>query len=117
MIDRLAISLAQLILPRMRALGITRGDPARRMGYANQEALPAAVPFFGSPIGYVVNYSPDFALRFCTEGRLVERLDRAYRVGKSCVVVGGREVGKETLSAFHGEVPPPKLLQQQIWEE
>ena len=35
MIDRLAISLAQLILPRMRALGITRGDLARRMGYAN----------------------------------------------------------------------------------
>ena len=33
--EAVELSLAQLIQPRMRALGITRGDLARRMGYAN----------------------------------------------------------------------------------
>ncbi len=207
----MAISLAQLIQPRMRALGITRGDLARRMGYANiakgcrridqicsghvemaenlrvalsrglgvnvevvdraieatraehiaaedkayresfkphaviltekqvpsqiifyamtggsrhriipfkegsspktyaaqaREDLPNVVPFFGRPIGYVVNYTPDFALRFSKEGRLVERLDRAFRVGQSTVTVGGKEIGEKTWSGLLGDMVP-----------
>ena len=80
-------------------------------------ALPAVVPFLGPPIGFVVNYNPDFALWFNNKGRMVERLDRAVRVGRSSVTIGGKEVGERDLPASHCDVPPPKLLQQQIWEE
>jgi hypothetical protein len=40
------------------------------------------VPFFGEPLGLMVNYSPDRALHFDLEGNPIEWLSAAYRVGQ-----------------------------------
>lgn len=46
-----------------------------------QERLPRGLPGFGLVEGFVVNYTPDHAVRFDLEGRPVEILDTAYRAG------------------------------------
>ena len=60
------------------------------------------VPFFGRPTGYVVNCNPDFALAFNKEGRMVGRLDGAFRVGQSAVIVGGKKVDEKVWSGLLG---------------
>jgi hypothetical protein len=40
-----------------------------------------SLPAFGRPVGFIVNYSPDRAIRFDLEGNPAERFDRAYRLG------------------------------------
>ena len=62
------------------------------------------VPFLGAPTGYVINYTPDFALRFNKEGRLVARLSRAFRVGQSSVAIGGKEIDEKTWASLLGDV-------------
>ena len=102
---------------RHRIIRFDEGSDPKTYAIQALAALPAVVPFFGPPNGYVVNYTPDFALWFNNKGRMVERLDRAVRVGRSSVSAGGREFGERNLPASQGEVPPPKLLQLQIREE
>ena len=48
------------------------------------------VPFFGPATGFVINYTPDNAVRFSIDGDPVEVFDRAYRVAPAAVTVGGR---------------------------
>jgi hypothetical protein len=43
---------------------------------------PPLVPGFGAIEGFVINYSPDEAVRFDLQGRELERLPRAKRVGR-----------------------------------
>jgi hypothetical protein len=50
----------------------------------------AVVPFHGLATGFVINYTPDSAVRFDVHGDPVEVLDRAYRPGSVSVLVGGR---------------------------
>lgn len=64
--------------------------------------LPDMVPFFGPLIGYVINYTPDYAEEFNKEGRLVEKRDRAYRVGESGLIIGGKYIGESTWTALLG---------------
>lgn len=40
-----------------------------------------AVPFHGHAMGFVINYTPDCAIRFNAVGQPVEVFDRAYRPG------------------------------------
>ncbi len=49
---------------------ITFKDGSTPESYEKQarEALPRVVPFLGKPNGYVINYSPDFALTFNKDG-------------------------------------------------
>jgi hypothetical protein len=49
------------------------------------------IPFFGATTGFVVNYTPDHALRFDLEGTPVETLARAYRPGEVTLYLKGRE--------------------------
>jgi hypothetical protein len=60
-----------------------------RSTYARQalQKLPDFVPAFGPPIGFVVNYSPDRAIRFDLEGRARELLPRAMRPGRAFMTV------------------------------
>ena len=85
-----------------RIIPMNEGSSPETFATQVREALPKVVPFLGRPTGYVVNYTPDFALRFNKEGRLVERLDRAFRVGQSGVIVGGKNVDERAWSALLG---------------
>lgn len=50
------------------------------------------VPAFGTVTGFVVNYAPDRAVRFGLDGRAVELLPKAARVGRAAMLVGGRPI-------------------------
>ena len=48
------------------------------------------VPFFGEPLGLIINYSPDRALRCDLKGNPIEGLSAAYRVGEIELTLSGR---------------------------
>jgi hypothetical protein len=50
------------------------------------------VHFFGRTTGFIVNYTPDHAVRFDCEGRPVEKLTRAYRLGELDITMGRRPI-------------------------
>ena len=87
---------------RHRIIRFKEGSSPKTYAAQAQEGLPNFVPFFGPPTGYVVNYNPDFALRFNKEGRLIERFDRAFRVGQSAVIVGGKKIDEKVWSGLLG---------------
>jgi hypothetical protein len=41
-----------------------------------------ALPCFGRPTGFVVNYAPDRAVRFDLDGQAIAILPQAFRVGE-----------------------------------
>lgn len=47
---------------RRRIIPIEEGLSPETFATQVREALPKVVPFLGHPTGYVVNYTPDFAL-------------------------------------------------------
>ena len=87
---------------RHRMIPMKEGSSPETFATQARDAPPDVVPFLGASTGYVVNYTPDFALEFNKEGRLIGRHHRAFRVGQSSVVVGGKEVGEGTMSALLG---------------
>jgi hypothetical protein len=48
------------------------------------------VKFFGPTTGFIVNYTPDHAVRFDLDGRPVETLTRAHRPGEVTLYLSGR---------------------------
>jgi transcriptional regulator with XRE-family HTH domain len=50
------------------------------------------LPAFGRATGLIINYSPDYAIRFDLEGNALEHFDRAYRLGIAEFAIGGRVV-------------------------
>jgi hypothetical protein len=60
------------------------------------------VRFFGPTTGFIVNYTPDHAVRFDAEGRPVETLARAYRPGEVTLYLGNREIPPGTLGRLLG---------------
>jgi hypothetical protein len=58
------------------------------------------IPTFGQPTGLVVNYTPDWAIRFDPEGNAVEVLNRAYRIGEASLSIGKRAVSSKELEAI-----------------
>jgi hypothetical protein len=60
------------------------------------ERLPEAVIAFGRTTGFVINYSPEQAVRFDCEGQPIEIFDRAVRPGAACLHLGGRSVAAQT---------------------
>jgi hypothetical protein len=53
--------------------------------------LPEEVAAFGKPIGFVINYSPDHAIRFDLNGQPTAILDKAVRPGTAVLLrLGGR---------------------------
>jgi hypothetical protein len=62
------------------------------------ERLPEGVPAFGKPVGFVINYSPDRAVRFDSNGRPIAILDKAVRPGTATLFpLGGRPIPTEAL--------------------
>ena len=65
---------------------------------AARDNLPETVPYMGRTTGYVINYTPDFALRFDSRGKLLEEFDRAFLPGQASVSVGDKRVNEKTWS-------------------
>ena len=76
------------------------------------EVLPDETVLFGKPVGYVVNYTPDHAIRFDLSGIKVEELTSAYRPGQAqfCFSNGTFDV-RPGLSATSGELAKGGALQ------
>jgi hypothetical protein len=47
------------------------------------------VPFFGQATGFILNYSPDRAVRFTLNGEALETIPKAYRPGEVELSIGG----------------------------
>jgi hypothetical protein len=60
------------------------------------------VPFFGPTIGFVVNYSPDRAVRFDLAGNPVAVLNRAYEPGQFTLFIGRKQVSADTFGRIMG---------------
>ena len=62
------------------------------------------VTTFGRPTGIIVNFSPDQAVRFDLEGKPVEVLDRAYRLGEATfhLKAMGRPLSRGELDTIFG---------------
>ena len=68
------------------------------------DRLPERVPAFGKPIGFVINYSPDKAVRFDPNGQPIEMLDKAVRPGTAVLLrLGGRPISAEALGLVFGK--------------
>jgi hypothetical protein len=63
------------------------------------------VEFFGPTTGFIVNYSPDYAVSFDLEGRPVETLARAYRPGEVTLYLGSRAIPPGTLGRILNTCP------------
>jgi hypothetical protein len=64
------------------------------------DRLPEWVPAFGKPIGFVINYSSDKAVRFDSNGQPIAILDKAVRPGTAVLRLGGRPIPAEALGVF-----------------
>jgi hypothetical protein len=67
------------------------------------DRLPEGVPAFGKPIGFVINYSPDKAVRFDPNGQPIAILDKAVRPGTAVLRLGGRPIPAEALGPVFGK--------------
>lgn len=52
--------------------------------------LPVGVPTFGKTIGFVVNYRPDYAVRFHLSGKVIDVFSRAVTTGTLLACIGSR---------------------------
>jgi hypothetical protein len=60
------------------------------------------IPFFGLATGFVVNYSPDRAVRFDIRGNAVEVLPQACRVGEIQLSVGDKNLSPTRMARMLG---------------
>ena len=68
------------------------------------DRLPEGVSAFGKAIGFVINYSPDKAVRFDSNGHPIAILDKAVRPGTAVLLrLGGRPVTAEALGVLFGK--------------
>jgi hypothetical protein len=47
---------------------------------------------FGAAIGFIVNYTPDFAVKYSLGGLPQQIFDSAYRVGDATLLVKGKPI-------------------------
>lgn len=73
--------------PRLRDAGLA-SEVVRHRG---------EIPAFGAPTGIIINYSPDSAARYDLDGNLIEKLDRAKRLGSTGYSVSGRPLSEAEL--------------------
>ena len=68
------------------------------------DRLPVGVPAFGKTVGFVINYSPDQAVRFDRNGQANVILDKAVRPGTAVLLrLDGRPISAEALGLIVGK--------------
>jgi hypothetical protein len=82
------------------------------VSYAGQALAVARktpfVQYFGRTTGFIVNYSPDHAVRFDLDGNPAETSLRAYRPMDVTVTIGRREVSTLKFGRILGTIPREK---------
>ncbi len=68
----------------------------RKLAEFKSETIPA----FGRPIGVIVNYTPDRAIRFDLAGNPLEILPRTHRLADPSVALSHRPIMPATLRAI-----------------
>jgi hypothetical protein len=66
--------------------------------------------FFGRTSGFVVNYAPDYAVRFDVEGNAVEQFSRAYYPEDVSITIGRKTVPAATVARMIGALPKTPSL-------
>ena len=99
---------------RHRIISFSENSGPNTYAVQAREALPETVLCLGRTTGYVVNYSPDFALRFNKEGRLEEELDRALCVEPASASIGGRRVDEKTWNTLLGNLKTYSSLRESM---
>ncbi len=61
------------------------------------------VPYHGRTTGFIVNYTPDSAVRFDLDANPVEHFDRAYIPGQVEVFIGKQKLPARGLLGIEGE--------------
>ena len=69
------------------------------LGFVRQTPV---VPFFGPTTGFVINYTPDRAVRFDLEGNPVECLPCAYFPGDVTLTLGNRKMAADEFARIAG---------------
>ena len=91
------IAVAGFINARRFLFWYPDGVDAARISDTAVAVIPKGVVCFGQVIGFYVNYTPDCAVRFNTQGDPLELLVGAKRPGYSSASVGGRLFTSESL--------------------
>jgi hypothetical protein len=63
------------------------------------------VQFFGPTTGFIVNYTPDCAVRFDLQGDPMEAFDHAYVPGDVTLLIGGKEIPAGMFARIAGMMP------------
>ncbi len=61
------------------------------------------MPFHGRSTGFIVNYTPDSAVRFDLDGNPVERFDQAFTPGLVDVFIGKQKLPASGLFGIERE--------------
>jgi len=69
-------------------------------------AFPEGIIAFGKTVGFVINYSPDQAVRFDRNGQPIEILDKAVRPATAVLYLGRRPITAEALGLVFGNSQP-----------
>ena len=64
----------------------------------------STLPAFGAPRGFIVNFSPNHAVRYDLDGHAVETLGRAKRLGSTSFSISGRPLSTVELDSLFGNV-------------
>lgn len=70
-----------------------------------QLAIETLVQFFGATTGFIVNYTPDYAVRFDLSCAPVEELDHAFRPGEVTLTLGGKTFPAQNFFKILGATP------------
>ena len=62
--------------------------------------LPDFIPGMQPPNGFVVNYSPDFAIEYGKNGELIRLRDKAYQMGQAYMKFGGSKLKGKIFTNF-----------------
>jgi hypothetical protein len=79
--------------------------PAVRCRFVRRvlDRLPEGVIAFGKTVGFVINYSPDQAVRLDRNGQPIEILDKAVRPATAVLYLGRHPITAEALGWFSVE--------------
>ena len=100
-VERLLRIDFDLALPPVSYASQALAGIRRRLSEFRSESgkIPDALPGFGRPIGVIVNYTPDRAIRFDLDGNALEILPRAHRPAEAYIAIRGRPLGGERFIA------------------
>ena len=70
------------------------------------------ISFFGRTTGFIINYSPDHAVRFDLDGNPVEVFSRAYSPAQIESQIGRRRISAGSFGAIAGLSPEPILIKE-----